>query len=387
MRFKLFGFLYFFFGNFLAIAQTNDLNEADSLFATGNYSKAISEYKTYDKQTEVYGKIARAFMAIGNYKEALNYYNLDIEAHPEDALSKYEFAKLLNRTKNFEEAISQFNELIRADSLNPNYRYEKGLALEKLKDTMAIYSFHNAFALDMNHQKAIFKLAKHALIKRNHKESHALIDQGLNSYPENLELISLKAQNYYHQDYYEQAKPWFLKLLELGESSQFIHEKLSMIYAYFSKWDKAIEHRIKALRYDALDANGMFVLGTYYESNEDFAKAEEQYLKALKLKDRPLDFEYQKLGYVLNRQKKHQEAVRAFKKSLKENPNNHYARFSILTSKDAYYADIDVKIKLYEDYIADAPEKDFAVGFAKRRLKELKEEKFAKEEVTQEAKN
>jgi len=34
-------------------------------------------------------------------------------------------------------------------------------------------------------------------------------------------------------------------------------------------------------------------------------------------------------------------------------------------------------MKLYEDYIAKAPEKDYTVGFARRRLQELKAEKFA----------
>jgi len=294
--------------SFRVLAQTNTLREADSLYANGNFSKAIETYKTYDSPSEVYGKIARANIAIGNYSEALNYYKLDIQADPNNAVIKYEYAKLLNKTKNFDEAIAKFNDLMSRDSLNPNYHYEMGLALEKLMDSTAILSFRKTFDLDNNHQKAIFKIAKHELIKRNHEASLALIDLGLKTYPENLELISLKAQNYYHQEYYKEAKPWFLRLIELGESSQFIHEKLSIIYGAYSEWENAIKHRKEALKFDALDANGMFVLGTYYEGMQDYAKAEEQYLKALKLQDRPLDYKYQKLGYVLNRQSKHQEA-------------------------------------------------------------------------------
>ncbi|MDG4715921.1 hypothetical protein [Winogradskyella marincola] len=49
--------------------------------------------------------------------------------------------------------------------------------------------------------------------------------------------------------------------------------------------------------------------------------------------------------------------------------------FFILRTKDAYYADVDAKIKLYEDFLKNeknAPLKPYA----ELRLKELKEEKF-----------
>ena len=369
-------FICFLFGNLLASSQSEILNEADSLYANGNFSKAIILYETYDMPSKVYGKIARANMAIGNYKDALKFYNLEIKAHPDKALSKYEYAKLLNKTKKFKKAIVQFNDLITIDSLNPNYHYDMGLALEKLKDTTAILSFHNAFVLDTNHQKAIFKLAKYDLIKRNHETSHALIDIGLKSYPENLELISLKAQNYYHQQYYKEAKLWFEKLIDLGESSEFIHEKMSVLYAECSQWEKAIEHRKLALKYNPIDATGIFLLGNYYKNLENFEEAERYYLKSIALQDQPLDYEYQQLGIVLNRQEKHQGAIAAFQRAAKENPQNYSAKFYALTTKDAYYADVETKIKLYQNFIEETPKDNFTVHFAKRRLKELKEEKF-----------
>ena len=88
-----------------------------------------------------------------------------------------------------------------------------------------------------------------------------------------------------------------------------------------------------------------------------------------------LSNEYQKLGIVLNRQKKYKEAIEAFQKAKKEDPDDIMNSFFILKSKDEYYADVDAKIKLYEDFIKkekNAPLKPYA----ERRLKELKEEKF-----------
>jgi len=370
--------LLFVITMFKTEAQSSVLTIADSLYLNGNYSKAISTYKSYENQDEVYDKIAKSYVAIGNYESALNYYKLTIESNPEDALAKYEYAKLLSKTKKFEASIEVFNELMNIDYRNPNYHYEMGLALEKIKDSTALNRFRTAYDLDETHQKSIFKIAKHFLIKRKHEISHRYIDKGLESYENNLELISLKAQNYYYQDYYENAKIWFQKLIDLGESSEFIHEKLSIIHADFSEYEEAIEQRKLALKFNPFDANALFVIGTYYERLNDFKNAEKYILQALKLKDVPLDYEYQKLGIVLNRQERYKEAIAAFKVSLKEDPENMSSAFFIVTTKDHYYADIDSKIKVYQDFIVNYSNSPF-LSFAKRRLAELKQEKFLKE--------
>lgn len=359
-------------------AQSSVLTIADSLYLNGNYSQAITAYKSYENQDEVFDKMAKSYLAIGNYDAALHNYKLNIEVHPEDALSKYEYAKLLSKTKQFEASIEVFNDLMNIDYRNPNYHYEMGLALEKINDSSAINRFRTAYDLDGTHQKAIFKIAKHFLIKRKHETSHRYIDKGLETYENNVELISLKAQNYYYQEYYNQAKIWFQKLIDLGESSEFIHEKLSSIHAELSEYEQAISQRQLVLNYNPYDSNALFLIGTYYERLNDFANAENYIIQALKLKDVPLDYEYQKLGVVFNRQERYQEAIEAFKKSLKENPENVSSAFFIVSTKDRYYADIDSKIKVYQDFIENYSNSPF-LSFAKRRLSELKEEKFIKE--------
>ncbi|WP_431133737.1 tetratricopeptide repeat protein [Psychroserpens mesophilus] len=359
-------------------AQPSVLTIADSLYLNGNYSKAISTYQSYVNPNEVYDKIAKSFIAIGNYDEALRYYKLTVEVHPDDALSKYEYAKLLSKTKHFKASIEVFNDLMNIDYRNPNYHYEMGLALEKMNDSTAMNRFRTAYDLDNTHQKAIFKIAKHFLIKRKHDISHRYIDKGLEAYENNVELISLKAQNYYYQDYYRDAKVWFQKLIDLGESSEFIHEKLSSIHAELSEYEEAITHRKLVLDYNPYDSNALFLIGMYFERLNDFANAETYLLKALKLKDVPLDYEYQKLGMLLNRQKRYKEAIEAFEVSLKENPENTSSAFFIVTTKDHYYADIDSKIIAYQDFIDGHSTSPF-LNFAKRRLSELKEEKFLKE--------
>jgi len=367
------------FGLVFNLNAQNQKELGDDLYALGNYTKAIEAYKSYDNKDEVYDKIAKAYIAIGNYGEGLINYERGIDANPEDDLLKYNYAKLLARTKTYEAANKIFKGLIVRDSLNPNYHYELGIVLEKQKDTLALNEFKTTFDLDDTHQKSIFKIARHHIVKRNFETAHQFIDKGLESYAKNIELISLKAQAYYYQEYYTHSVVWFKKLIDLGESSEFIHEKLSLSYAQNSDYEDAIYHRKQALKYNPFDANAMFVIGTYYERLSNFKMAEEYIAKSLKIQDVSLSKEYQRLGTILNRQKKYEAAIKAFQKSLKEDPSNVMVEFFLLRTKDEFYADIDTKIKMYETFIAKHKKGPF-ITYVESRLKELKQEKFLEQD-------
>lgn len=348
---------------------------ADHLFANGNYTKAIEAYKAIKNLDQVYSKIAIAYVAIGNYDNALTNYKNAVLANPNATVLHYEYAKLLTKTKKYKAAKPLFKNLIRLDSFNPNYHYELGIVLEKQKDTTALQHFKKVFNLDNTHQKAIFKIAKQYIKKRQFKLAHTYIAKGLESYANNIELISLKAQAYYYQAYYTDAILWFNKLIDLGENSEFIHEKLSLSYAQNPDYKAAILHRKLALKYNPYDANAMFVIGKYYQELKDFEKAEAYITKALKLKDVSLTDEYQQLGIILNRQKKYKAAIKAFQKSLKEEATNLFSEFFLLRTKDEFYADLDTKIKMYQAYVNNKKDSPFA-KYAQQRLKELKQEKF-----------
>lgn len=359
-------------------AQNSVLKLADSLYLNGNYSKAIEHYKLHENQPDVFDKIAKAYMAIGNYEEALKNYEFSITSNPKDALSKYEYAKLLSRTKNYDEASKVFNELVYLDYKNPNYHYELGLVLEQLKDSTAMNRFRSAFDLDKTHQKAIYKIAKYFLQKRKHEAVDSYTDKGLESYPNNLELISLKAQNYYWKQDYKEAVNWFERLLELGETSEFIYEKLSLCYYQLNNVEKALENRLFALKYNPNDASMRYVIGTYYLDLNDFKNAEKYINQALLLLDQPLDAEYMKLATVLNRQEKYKESISALNKAINENPSNELAYLHLAITKESYYADYDAKIKAYEDIKNKFP-KSMILKFVDAQISKLKEEKFIKE--------
>lgn len=359
-------------------AQTSILNIADSLYSHGNFAKAIEQYKIVNQQVDVYYKIANAYIALGNYDEALLNFEAAIESNPKDLLLKYDYAKLLSTTKAYNKASEEFNKLIKTDSLNPNYLYELGLVLDQLNDSTAQKQYLKTFKLDQTHQKAIYKIGKYYLTKRKHDSATYYINEGLKTYANNKELINLKAQNYYWVQDYKNAAIWFERLIEIGESSEFIHEKLSLSYEQIYEYEKAIENRLLAIKHNPNNAAAFYVLGTYYEKLSDFETAQKYISQSLLLMDQPLDAEYRKLGAVLNQQNKHKEAIEAFKKAVNENPANEFSSLYLAFTLEAYYADYEAKINAFENFKKKFPSSDLN-KFVDGRILELKKEKFLKE--------
>ena len=363
---------------FKAEAQTSVLLLADSLYIHGNYTKAIEAYKSLKKQNEVYNKIAKAYMAMSNYDEALINYENSLKANPKDVLTLFEYGKLLTRIKKHKEALEVFYQLIDIDYKNPNYHYESGLVMQQLRDSTSQSRFRTAFDLDSTHQKAIFQIAKYHLKKQHFTTVDKFVDIGLSTYATNKKLISLKAQNYYWKKEYENAALWFEKLITLNESSQFIHEKLRNCYMHQYEFEKAIEHGEKAIEFDMMNTTNLFMLGELFQRIEDFKNAEKYMLQALLLQDIPLDQEYVKLGFVYNRQKKYKEAIDAYKKAVDENPENEQAHFFLINSKNEYYKDIDTRINLYEAFLKKFPKSKYN-KMVEYKIKQLKEAQFLKE--------
>jgi len=359
------------------MAQSAFTTIADSLYVNGNYSKAIEAYQKNEDQSQVYDKIAKAYIAIGNYDAALLNYEQSIDANPNDALIKYEYAKLLAKTKKYQKASDEFYKLIDIDYRNPNYHYELGLVLEHLKDSTAQNRFYSAFQLDSTHQKAIYRIAKHQLKKGANRSVHRYVDIGLASYPNNKELISLKAQNYYVKKEFSNAVIWFEKLIALNEKSQFIYEKLRMSYANLYEFEKAIKFGMHALELEPTNANNLFIQAELYERIDDFKSAEKFMLLSLELQDLPLDKEYIDLASVYNRQEKYKEGIEMLKRAIRENPKNERAQFLLIYTKDTYYEDVDTRIKLYEVFLKKNPKSEYK-AIVEYRMKELKEEKFLK---------
>lgn len=373
---KILFILFFMILIYKSEAQTSDLYVADSLYSYGKYTQAINYYKKLENSTKKNESIAKSYLALGNLEQAIINYQKTLEESPNDMLIKFQLAKLLAKNKKNNASQKLLFQLIKFDSLNPNYHYYSAKNFQSLDSTKKAQQFFlKTFKLDTTHQNAIYELAKFNLTKRKYDIANYYVEKGLEASPNNAKLISIKAQNYYWKEDYHKAKDAFIKLIDLKESSLFVYEKLSYCYARTYDYENAIVILNKAIQINPKDYNNIYRLGLYYEKLGDYEKAKKNIQKSLKMQDVPLDAEYRKLGTIFNKQKKYDEAIKAFNLAIKENPEDELSYFYKLSSKLKYYKDTNAKISEIEKFQKQFPNSPFS-KILDKNLSELKTEQF-----------
>ena len=358
-------------------AQTSALATADSLYAVGNYSEAIEQLENIDPKSEaMHSRLAKAWEARGIYPKALDNYRIVLEKDPERVLTAVAYGKLLSKTGKIEEADSIFQSLAKKYPKNAAFHYQLGLIKEKQKDSTAMAYFFRAIAFDITHQQALYKVSKYSLAHKKYVQAESFSKKGLKFNPTNASLLSILAQSYFRQEYYEGAIKEFEKLVELNIGSEFVHTKLGYAYYNQKQFEKAIEHYSRALEYEDQNAGTHHILGKIYALTGDYKKSEQHLLFAIILKDQLIDAEYLSLALTYKMTKDYKKALEYFEKALKENPMNERALYERATAADAYYEDLETRRNYYQAYLNKFEEKGnkHLISLAKRRVQDIEEE-------------
>ncbi len=333
-------------------AQSSALAIADSLYHLDDFSNAIQKYQDITpKDQYILLQIAKSHKAKGTYTDALSYYEKAITEYSSDAVTKFEYAKLLTTTRKFIKADSVYSILVSDYPTNPNFQYRLGIAKKLLKDSTAITYFKKAFSLDSTHQKSCFQISKYYLKKRNYDMVWDTANLGLHSYPENVELISVLGQNFLLRKDYYGALPYFEKLLALNYKNEFVHSKLALCYNQTNNFKKAVVHFTEALKYNNKVPQRYSMLAYAYQRLENYEKALENYKMAIELKDLPIEEELFSIALVYRFKEDWEKAIKYAKLSLNENPKYVRAQYQLAMFADAYYKDPKIKLKYYNEYL------------------------------------
>ncbi|QCE41504.1 tetratricopeptide repeat protein [Psychroserpens sp. NJDZ02] len=371
--FIVIGLLLLFFN---AKAQTNVLAVADSLYNYGSYAKAISYYNQLEDALPYSQQIAKSYVFLGNYDQAITYYNKALNSNRSNALLKFELCKLLIQPSKLQEAEVLLLELAITDADNPNYQYYLGVVSNALEQYISAQDyFLKVFELDDSNQKVIYELAKYNLKNRSFDKVTYYVETGLKTYPNNKKLIALGGQSFYLKEDYHKAIAQFLKLVALGETTKFVYQKLGQAYGKVYNYSKAILYLEKALEQDPKDAYNHYQLGLNYQGNNNYLLAEQHISESIKLQENPLDEAYIKLGVLYNLQEKHADAIQAFTKAIKENPDSEVPHFYRVYTKLVFYNNLEPKVEEIESFSKRFPDSKY-IPILNVKLSELKSQAF-----------
>ncbi|WP_035335456.1 tetratricopeptide repeat protein [Dokdonia sp. PRO95] len=376
-------------------AQAPALAIADSLYAVGDYTQAIAQYESIkNPSARTYLQIARAYNGKGVKTDALLYYKKSLELNDRQPIAQTEYGRLLLSKSKHHLADSIFSDLAKRFPTNPEYYYQWGRALKKtaVKDTLVLNrkvdnekidtsekAFAKAVQLDSTHQNAMYELARHHLGLKEYDIVEKISEKALESYPENIKIINILAQNYYYRGWWVEAIDWFNKLLDLGLDTAFVRNKLGRAYYEKRMYPEAIEAYEAVLEYDDEDWGTLITLARLYNFNREYDKAVNYSIKALRYKDLPLDDVYFTLGRAYEFKKEFTKAMKHYQLAVKEDPYNLDAVYAIAVAADNYYEDKEEVVQLYEKFVAQSEKsksKPYLIRIAKERIVILKREIF-----------
>ncbi len=357
------------------MGNSQSVQVADSLFATGAYTKAINLYAKEGTQKAGL-QVARAYNAIGNYDKAILQYEAVLQRSPDLQIAGLELGKLYLKKKQFDNARKLFTALVSKNRSNPEYSYYLGEAFRELEqEASSLVAYKKAVAIDSTHLRSLFRLGKHFVIQQMPLEALTYINKGLEFYADDVALINLKALAYFNNGQFKEAIPSFERLLEMGERKEHIYLKLA--HSYFKEWEyeKAINTYSELLQADDSLAAAYNGLGQVYAETDRLDSAIINFKKSIQVQDPVLSGEYTALAHIARRRKDLKKALKYYKLAYEEDPAKPMAYFQVCTVADQYYKDPKVRLKYYENFKQKFKVKNpFFLETVDKRIRELKEE-------------
>lgn len=361
--------------------QSNVVTLADSLYATGNYTKAINAYSELGT-TKAGLQIARSYNAIGNYEKAIAQYSSVLEKDTKQQLAQFELGKLLLKTNKASKAQALFEVLSLENPMNSEYHYQLGEAIRAWDDMdKSIPHYKKAIQVDSTHLRSLFQLSKYYLVTREKDSVLSYTNKGLAYYPEDVALLNLKALAYFNNEEYRKSIPAFEKLLALGEQKLFIFMKLGM--AYFKTWEleKAKKMYAEALIIEDDHADAYFELGQVYLKNRQLDSAEIAIKKSIEVQIPYLAEEYETLARLERNKENLKGALDYYNLAHIEDPELPRLYWQVCVLYDQLYKDPAKKLTYYERFVnMYGTEQRYLSDMVQKRISELKEQiHYAKE--------
>jgi tetratricopeptide (TPR) repeat protein len=316
---------------------------AESLMALGKMQDAREQLQAIiksDPQAPMsYVRLAQLDMQMGNFDQARNELEQARALSPDDPEIPYREAVLEDTMGNDSKAISLLEEVLKKSEkpdgkYNPAEANNRAIYLQRLgaiyrsQDDYdkALATFQRVVALgdDQAPRGEALIVETLQVSHQNHKALETA-DAALKKYPQNRELLMLRASLLGQAGHQDEAVAQLQKMLTGSPDDRDIYLSIAQIYSQakvFTKAEAAINKALSLSDNPEDQEYARFMLGSVYERQKKFDLAEEQFKKVLAV-DPLNDAASNYLGYMLaDRGVRLDESVRYIKDALKIEPNN-----------------------------------------------------------------
>jgi len=420
IRIASFGLAQFFVFTVIVLAQNGSgKNDLDSIIKKGEYTKAISllnkiiendssdidamiklgtvyqKKHQYNEAKEIlykayeYNKfnlplimsLGRNYVYMGASSYSLLFFEQALELDPNSLMIKLELGQAYIDSYNYEKAIDVYKNLLEEDSTNSYYYKQLGFSyLKSGNDTEAINYYEKSFGLNNNDGSVATQLAGLYFKHDQLEQAFFITKRGLSNNYRNLVLNRLAAEIMFRMKKYRDAKPQYLALLSMGDTTSFNYQHLGFCNYFMATSNadstadsvctllltEAASCFSNAAKIDYKDALSNLYLGICYKELGYFEEAVTSINKAILIAvPNYITDAYSQLGNSYELMSNYPNAIDAYRKGLEYNSDSEQIYFQLAAIFDKYYKDKKVSLLYFKKYLSmtdteDKPRSEYA---------------------------
>ena len=261
---------------------------------------------------------------IGNYKEALNYFQTAYQIEPSVTMLT-SLASCALKAGEFALASVMYKNLVMIYPNNSDYRYSYVEALENIREYKEALDNVN-FLLSLDEKNIDLIKKKGSLLRRLGfcNEAIDVLNTLLKRGKIDVELYYNLAYSYVELGDYDNAKEMFKKCIILEPNNPYAHKDLGVLYLKMNCYDWAVDEMLEAIELESDVSEFHYSLGVSYLMLSKINEGKNALLEALKYEPDNVDA-LAFLGYAYLLEKDYANSLTALQKALSLEPDNFLA--------------------------------------------------------------
>ena len=222
---------------------------------------------------------------------------------------------------NYKNALNYFNQVIFLYDKHAKAYYNLGYCYEKLGNTeLAKTNFAKAIELDPKLTDAYLNLGRLLISKEKFSEAEKLYEAAIGVNPNNADLFNNLAGLYFKLNKWESAKVNYKNAVKFDPANCDYYFNLGNCYLKMKSYDSAIESYEKTIRLKPSHPGAINNLALIYIKLKEYGKANDLYRSLISLDENNAQA-YFNLGFSFQDENKNDEAIECYEKAIKIDPN------------------------------------------------------------------
>ncbi len=350
-----------------------------------NFDKAVTSFekacRADSTKTLYWEELAEANSSLGNYFDAINYFQKAVDLAPRNIQIKGKLAQAYLNLKDYEDAYSTFSEIYKQDSLN-NYfnRYYAYAAYRTNRLGQAAKLYYGLMDKHSRDLTVYLNMATICNMMEKQDSAVSACKSGLAIFPNNPSLLQKIADTYFLYKNYSEAVVWYDRFREFGVSDFDILKNYG-ISLYYSRSEKeALDVLDLCYQQTVNDPIINFYMAACYKKLKQLPESVGFFKLAIETATPSYLSEiYHHLGQVYGWQREFKLSIEAYQKSMELDPTKTELLFEIATTYEEYNYNKTMALNYYQSYLKEAGESAKNVNYALDRIKKIKEDLFFEE--------